>query len=145
MDVLQNIDWWRITSNFTHMAVAYLLALPIAWDRENQARSAGMRTFPLVAVASCGYMLVGLSVLEGADAQARLMYGLITGIGFIGGGAIIKDKAGVSGTATAASLWNTGAIGMSVAWGRFEIALLLSAVNFFTLLLVPKLKEAAMD
>jgi putative Mg2+ transporter-C (MgtC) family protein len=127
------------------MAVAYLLALPIAWDRENQARSAGMRTFPLVAVASCGYMLVGLSVLEGADAQARLMYGLITGIGFIGGGAIIKDKAGVSGTATAASLWNTGAIGMSVAWGRFEIALLLSAVNFLTLLLVPKLKEAAMD
>ncbi len=139
------INWWMISSHFAHIALAYVLALPIAWDREKEARSAGLRTFPLVAVASCGYMLTGLSVLEGSGAQARLMYGLITGIGFIGGGAIIKDKGGVSGTATAASLWNTGAIGMSVAWDRFEIALLLSGLNFLTLLIFPSIKKVAMD
>lgn len=142
---LDDINWWTIVSHFIHMGIAYVLALPIAWDREKRARSAGLRTFPLVAVASCGYMLTGLSVLEGADAQARLMYGLITGMGFIGGGAILKEKGSVSGTATAASSWNTGALGMSIAWGRFEIALLLSGLNFLTLLLVPKIKEAAMD
>lgn len=78
-------------------------------------------------------MLQGITVLESTGAEARVMYGIITGIGFIGGGAILKEKGNVSGTATAASIWNTGAIGTSVAWGVYEIALLLSALNFITL------------
>lgn len=61
------------------------------------------------------------------------MYGIITGMGFIGGGAIFKSEDGVKGTATAASLWNTGAIGISVAYGRYEIAVILSVVSFLIL------------
>jgi putative Mg2+ transporter-C (MgtC) family protein len=57
----------------------------------------------------------------------------MTGIGFIGGGSILKQGGSVSGTATAASIWNTGAIGAAVAWGRYEIAIALSAVNFVLL------------
>jgi putative Mg2+ transporter-C (MgtC) family protein len=57
----------------------------------------------------------------------------ITGIGFIGGGAILKDRGNVQGIATAASIWNTGAIGAAVAYGRYEIALVLSVINFATL------------
>ncbi len=72
------------------------------------------------------------------------MEGIITGIGFIGGGAILKNvvKGGgfVSGTATAASLWSTGAIGISVATGRLEIALLLSVMTFFTLRIMTSAK-----
>lgn len=127
------IDWHRVLYNLTKLAIAFALALPMAWDREKRARSAGLRTFPLVAVASCGFMLQGMSVLGSTDAEARVMYGIITGIGFIGGGAILRDKGSVMGTATAASIWNTGAIGTSVAWGRYEIALLLSSLNFLTL------------
>ncbi|MEG6551649.1 MgtC/SapB family protein, partial [Desulfocurvibacter africanus] len=81
------------------LAMSYLLAFPIAWERERDARSAGLRTFPLVAVASCGYMLTGISALAGADAQSRVFYGIITGIGFIGGGAILKHSGSVRGTA----------------------------------------------
>lgn len=127
------VDWHRVAFHLSHLAAAYVLALPIAWDRERNVRSAGLRTFPLVAVAACGFMLQGMAVLETTDAEARVMYGIITGIGFIGGGAILKDRGSVSGTATAASIWNTGAIGTAVAWDRFEIALLLSALNFATL------------
>ena len=126
------INLQGILQNITYMAMAYILALPIAWDREKSVRSAGLRTFPLVAVASCGFMLIGISVLDSTDAEARVMYGIMTGIGFIGGGAILKGQDQVMGTATAASIWNTGAIGTAVAWGRFEIALVLSLVNFFT-------------
>lgn len=110
-----------------------MLALPVAWNREQRARGAGLRTFPLVSIAACGYMLVGMQVYSGSDAEARVMYGIITGMGFIGGGAILKDGASVSGTATAASLWNTGVIGISVAYSRYEIALVLSLINFLIL------------
>jgi putative Mg2+ transporter-C (MgtC) family protein len=136
------IDVTLVGGHALHLALAYLLALPIAWNRERQTRSAGLRTFPLVAVASCGYMLFGVQLFpDSPDAQARLIQGLITGIGFIGGGAILKNKASVEGTATAASLWNTGAIGAAVAFRRYEIALLLSLINYATFRLLTPLKE----
>ena len=136
-----DLDLTLISQHAVLLAVAYLLALPMAWNREQAARSAGLRTFPLVAVASCGYMLVGIEVLENTDARGRVFAGLITGIGFIGGGAILKIGSSVKGTATAASLWNTGAIGIAVAWGRLEVGLLMTAINFFTLKVVARLKD----
>jgi putative Mg2+ transporter-C (MgtC) family protein len=136
-----DVDWQMVASHLVNIAIAYVLALPIAWNREADARSAGLRTFPIVAVAACGFMLTGVYVLDTTDAEARVMYGLMTGIGFIGGGAILKEKSKVLGTATAASIWNTGAIGMSVAYRRYEIALVLSLVNFITLLMFGRIKE----
>ena len=128
-----DFDFQRMGAHLAQLAIAYALALPIGWDREQTARSAGLRTFPLVAMASCGFMLTGIDVMEGDEAYARVMYGVITGIGFIGGGAILKTGANVAGTATAASLWNTGAIGLAVAWQYYEIAIALSVMNFLTL------------
>ena len=120
----------------------HVLALPLAWDREKEARSAGLRTFPLVAVASCGYMLVATSILgANSESMSRIIAGLVTGIGFIGGGAILKDRGSVHGTATAASIWNTGAIGAAVAFRRYEIAIVLSLINFATLRLLTPLKQ----
>ena len=133
----------EVLNNLAHLGIAFLLALPVAWDREKSSRGAGLRTFPLVAVAACGYMLTGLSVLESGDAQARILAGLITGIGFIGGGAILKSKGTVSGTATAASIWNTGLIGVSVAYDLFEIAILMSLINFVTLRYAHRIKSVA--
>jgi putative Mg2+ transporter-C (MgtC) family protein len=86
-------------------------------------------------------MLTGIHVLDSTDAYSRVMYGILTGIGFIGGGAILKDRGTVAGTATAASIWNTGAIGVAVAWGTFEIAMVLTLLNFLTLRFMPKLKK----
>ncbi|MFW5775234.1 MAG: MgtC/SapB family protein [Chitinivibrionales bacterium] len=147
MNDLPFFDWQEIGSNLYHMVVAYALAFPIGWERETRARSAGIRTFPLVSVAACGYLLTGISVLESSEAYARVIYGLMTGIGFIGGGAIIKSGGSVTGTATAASIWSTGAIGMAVAFDRWEIAILLSTLNYVTLRFVRiiKIKIGAHD
>lgn len=128
-----DIQWTVIWMNLLHLGIAYALALPVALDREQASRGAGLRTFPLVAVAACGYMLVGTSVLSTTDAESRVIQGLITGIGFIGGGAILKSDGYVKGTATAASIWITGLIGMAVAVNRYEVALLMSLISFLTL------------
>lgn len=135
-----DLDWQTVVNHLVHLGSAYLLALPVALDRDRASRGVGLRTFPLVAIAACGYTLVGISVLDSSDAEARVLQGLITGIGFIGGGAIIKSKGNISGTATAASIWNTGLIGIAVAFGRYEIAMLLSVINFVTLRFVKQFK-----
>ena len=138
-----NLDWQQIVSNSIQLGIAFVLALPLGFDREANARSAGLRTFPLVAIGACGFMLTALSVLDDADARARVMYGIITGIGFIGGGSILKSDNKVVGTATAAGIWNTGAIGIAAAWGRYEIAIVICLVTFVTLSLGGWLKGSA--
>lgn len=141
MNLIPELDWNVILIHLRDLALAYVLALPIAWDQERRARSAGLRTFPLVAVSACAYMLVGIQVLDSTDAEARVAQGLITGMGFIGGGAILKHDGIVSGTATAAALWATGAIGMAVAFGRVEIALVVMLVTFLTFRLLSRIKD----
>jgi putative Mg2+ transporter-C (MgtC) family protein len=134
---------FNLIPHLTALAIAYVLALPIAWDREQGERSAGLRTFPLVAIASCGFLQAAETMLQGnPEATARVIEGIITGMGFIGGGAILVLKASVRGTATAASLWATGAIGTAVGLGVYDIAIVLSLVTFLTLRAMTPLKRA---
>ncbi|WP_018624955.1 MgtC/SapB family protein [Kangiella aquimarina] len=128
-----DINWSLVGMHSITLAAAYVLALPIALNREAKARGAGLRTFPLVSIAACGFVLIGIDIFDGSDAEARVVSGIITGIGFIGGGAILKNDNKVSGTATAASIWATGAIGIAAAYSRYEVALLISVITFFTL------------
>lgn len=131
-------------SHLISLAVAYCLALPIGWNREREERSAGVRTFPLVAMAACGFVMIAIEVLGlTSDGQARILEGLMTGIGFIGGGAILKHGDRATGTATAASLWATGAIGAAVGYGQLDIAVILSLVTFLTLTLLAPLRKVA--
>ncbi|RUO40447.1 magnesium transporter MgtC [Aliidiomarina taiwanensis] len=127
---MPELDISLIIFSLYQIGIAFVLALPIAFNRELHDSGAGLRTFPLVSIATCAFMLVGMDVYQGSDAEARVMYGLITGMGFIGGGAIFKQSGSVNGTATAAGIWNTGAIGVSVAYSRYEIAIVLSLVGF---------------
>ena len=142
-------DWQLFGTMAVKVTAAYLLALPIGWEREQAQHSVGLRTFPLVAMASCGYVLLADTFIGGqytgvdAAARSRIIQGLTTGIGFIGGGAIMRSRGNVRGTATAASIWNTGVIGAAVAESRFEIAVILSLLNLITLRLLVPLKERA--
>ena len=114
---------------------------PIAWNRERGSRSAGLRTFPIVALASCGFVLLAIEVLgERSIGQARILEGVITGIGFIGGGAILKAGTTTHGTATAASILNTGVVGAAVGFGYYDIGLVLALANFLVIFGLGKLK-----
>lgn len=137
------IDWYGAWHDISRLALAYLLVLPVGWYREKEAHSVGVRTFPLVAMASCGYVMLAMPAYHNTiDAQSRVIQGLVAGIGFIGGGAILKAEGNVHGTATAASIWTTGVVGAAVAEDRFFMAATLAAINLFALrvLLPIKLK-----
>ena len=140
---------WNSEQALAHLvalAVAYVLALPIGWNREREERSAGLRTFPLVAMAACGFVMIAIEVLgAGSEQHSRIMEGLMTGIGFIGGGAILKQGDRAKGTATAASLWATGAIGAAVGYGQLDIAVILSLVTVLTLVLMAPLRKVVQD
>jgi putative Mg2+ transporter-C (MgtC) family protein len=138
----QNLIWSDVLSHVFDLSVAFLLAMPIGWHTEKEARSAGIRTFPLVAVASCGLVLVAIRVLgEQSQSQARILEGIIAGVGFIGGGAILKTDVNVQGTAAAASIWNTGVVGAAVGFAFYDIAFVLALINFMTLRLLLPLKQ----
>lgn len=130
-------DWPLFWTNLMKVSAAYALALPVGWDRESEAHSAGLRTFPIVAMASCGHLLL----MPDLTNQSRVLQGVVTGIGFVGGGAILKAGNTVRGTATAASIWNTGVIGAAIAIERYEVALILSLLNLFTLKALLPLKH----
>jgi putative Mg2+ transporter-C (MgtC) family protein len=133
------VDWEHGTaSEVMRLILAYLLALPVGWYREKEAHSVGVRTFPLVSMASCGYLLL---VANGSADQSRVIQGLVAGIGFIGGGAILKAEGNVHGTATAASIWNTGVVGAAVAQQRYWLAATLAFLNLFALRVLLPLKQ----
>jgi len=136
-------DHFNIIPHIIALAIAYILALPIGWNREAEERSAGLRTFPLVAIASCGLVQAAETLTaDNPEAMARIIEGLITGMGFIGGGAILRLKDSVQGTATAASLWVTGAIGISVGLGVYDVALILAVITVATLRMLAPFKQA---
>jgi putative Mg2+ transporter-C (MgtC) family protein len=136
------IDWQRDFEDVTKILIAYLLVLPVGWYREREAHSVGVRTFPVVAMASCGYVLLGSqSAHMGLEAQSRIIQGLVAGIGFIGGGAILKSDSRVHGVATAASIWNTGVVGTAVALDRYLLAAVLAALNLFALRVLLQVKN----
>jgi putative Mg2+ transporter-C (MgtC) family protein len=131
-----------ILPHMAALAAAYILALPVGWNREKEERSAGLRTFPLVAVAACGFVQAAESLTVGEpEAMARIIEGIITGMGFIGGGAILRLKDSVKGTATAASLWATGAMGTAVGLGSYDVAVVLSLITLLTLWVLSPLKS----
>ncbi|HVL78947.1 MAG TPA: MgtC/SapB family protein [Sphingomicrobium sp.] len=133
---------FNVLPHLAALGTAYALAFPIGWNRELHERSAGLRTFPLVAVASCGFIQASEALVAGnPEAMARIVEGVITGMGFIGGGAILRMKDSVRGTATAASLWATGAIGVSVGLGSYDVAVMLTVAMVVTLWLLSPLKR----
>ncbi len=129
------------------LVVSYVLALPVGWERkEGSEAELGLRVFPLVSVGACVYAFLGQHLFVGEESveQADVLQGLMTGIGFVGAGAIIKTEDEVRGLATAAAIWTTGAIGASVAYGAYALAIGISLLDVFTLAIMRKLGKRVM-
>jgi putative Mg2+ transporter-C (MgtC) family protein len=116
------------------LAAAFVFALPAGLIGEKETHSAGLRTFPLVAMASCGYLLLAQPAGHASpDVQSRIVQGLLAGIGFIGGGAIFKGDSHVHGVATAAGIFSTGVVGAAIAEDHWFMATVLAGMTFVAL------------
>jgi putative Mg2+ transporter-C (MgtC) family protein len=119
------------------LLAAFGLAIPIGWERERSDRSMGLRTFPLIAVASCAFVVIAQQMSPGHEGEwNRTLEGVATGVGFLGAAAVVKHGIHVLGTATAAGVWLTAALGAAAGFRLWGIAVALSVIGFATLRLV---------
>lgn len=118
---------------------AMAVGLVIGTEREYTNRPAGMRTHILVALGSCAVMILGelifarYSALGAAPDPARLGAQVITGVGFLGAGTILREGSNVKGLTTAASLWAVACLGLAAGGGYYAVALLGMVFIFVTL------------
>ncbi len=111
--------------------VAMLLSGIIGFERERKNKPAGIRTHVIVGLGATLYTLT--AYFSKPDEIARIIANLITGIGFIGAGTIMKTRDGVIGLTTAATLWITVAIGILVGVGAYFPAVLATLASYFVL------------
>lgn len=118
------------------LILAAILGALIGVEREKKKRAAGFRTHILVSVASCLIMLIAIDGFKnfGADWDAsKFAGGVVSGIGFLGGGTILQKKDSVSGLTTAATLWAGAAIGLATGIGYYEGAIIATIICLVTL------------
>ncbi|MBU1131615.1 MgtC/SapB family protein [Patescibacteria group bacterium] len=117
----------------------------IGWEREKGHKPAGLRTHMLVGMGSCLFTMVSFLALTGLQNfyldPTRIAAGIVTGIGFLGAGAILQSKGEVHGLTTAASIWMVAAIGMAVGYGLFILAAGAAILSLLVLYLLEKLEE----
>lgn len=114
------------------LALAAVCSGLIGYERESARKAAGLRTFTLVGVGAAVFSVVSIIGFEGPD-QSRIAAQIVTGVGFLGAGAIFRDGAFVSGLTTAAGLWVVASIGMAAGSGSYELAVIGTAVTLATL------------
>lgn len=129
--------WTELPRMLLNLGVAFALGIPIGLERGGPKYRPELRTYPLLAMGACAYIDIGQFVFHNnTEAQARVFQGLISGIGFIGAGAIIKRRAELHGLATAVSLWVTVSIGIAAAYQLFVLAIILSGATLAALRLL---------
>lgn len=132
-------SFWEIeqtTRVVWRMAMALALGAAIGWDRERRDAEAGLRTHMLVALGAALFVLVPLEAGMDDEQLSRVVQGLVSGIGFLGAGAVLKDneEGRIHGLTTAATIWATAAVGIAAGLGHTGTAAI--ATVFMLLVLV---------
>ncbi len=120
------------------LAAATLLGSVIGYERERTGKPAGVRTHGMVALGAALFTIVSLHGFGPGSDATRVAAQVVTGIGFIGAGAILHERGGVHGLTTAASLWVTAAVGVAVGVGMVWMSLATAALVFLLLRFGPK-------
>ncbi|WP_235044010.1 MgtC/SapB family protein [Halanaerobium saccharolyticum] len=138
------LDW----NGIMKLIIAAILASLIGYDREKQNKAAGIRTNVIVAVISCVIMILSVKVaqssglIDGVEGDpARLAAQVVSGIGFLGAGTIIKQEDKIEGLTTAASLWGVAGLGLAVGYGLYDISIAAALIIFISLRIAPSVKK----
>lgn len=148
-----NVVWEELAAGFPdaetmvritiRLIVAMIFGAVIGIQRERAGKPAGLRTHMLVSSGAAVFLIACGEFGMDPDSISRVIQGLVTGIGFLGAGAILKlyDRRAVEGLTTAAGIWMTAALGVAVGLGRFGLALMATLLAWMTLSLVRQLEH----
>ena len=146
--LLMSIAETRITlgSTMVRLLLGLVLGLCIGAERQFKRRDAGLRTFTLICLGSACAVVISIWIpqiypdLLNGD-PGRIAAQVLTGVGFLGAGAIVKSKGGVQGLTTAACIWQTSIIGMTAGAGLYLGAIVLTAMTLFVLVTVDRIER----
>lgn len=136
---IQHCSWDEITK----LLVACFLGGVLGLERELTKHPAGLRTHILISLCSAAVMLMAFYLLRTLEGTVKLdpgraIQGIITGMGFIGAGAIMKEGYSIHGITTAASLWVASAVGMLAGSGAYGLAIFTTLLATFTMAFAPR-------
>jgi len=141
MSMYPGDDWLEI---LIRMAAAIACGAVVGFEREFQAKPAGLRTHMMVALGSASFTLLTLHIYQAALEAAgsgrvgsdplRVVSGVIGGIGFLGAGSIVQGRGSVQGLTTAATIWVVGSVGIACGTGYYIVALFTVAFSLLILL-----------
>ncbi|MBP5365364.1 MAG: MgtC/SapB family protein [Bacteroidales bacterium] len=144
-NLLSDVEIDLQTSIF-RLIMSLMIGIIIGAERQIRRRDAGLRTFTLICVGSTGAMLISIWIpqtypnfLNGDP--GRIAAQVLTGIGFLGAGAIMRGKGSVQGLTTAACIWQTSVIGLAVGAGLYSCALVATALTIFLLVTVERFER----
>lgn len=144
LNILDNL-WGGITStevtlsnSVFRLMLAMLIGCMVGWERKRKGQVAGLRTFTLISMGACLAMLLSIYVpqeylgLKNGD-PGRIAAQVVTGVGFLGGGAMIQQKGSIRGLTTAAGIWVVATLGMAVGVGMYGAAIVAAVLVMVTL------------
>ena len=136
-------DAREVARSLLRLTVALLCGAIIGYERERVGKAAGLRTHILVATGTAVVLVASVEAGMNGDAVSRVIQGVVTGIGFLGAGTILKreSESSIRGLTTAAGIWMTSAIGVCAALGRFGTALSATALAWCVLSVLNRLEQ----
>src|SRR5512145_571895 len=128
------------TENLIKLGVAILVGGIIGAEREFRDKAAGFRTLILITVGSTLFTIFSMSMDPGFT-RTRIAANIVTGIGFLGAGAIVREHGRIGGLTTAATIWLSAALGMGIGGGEILFVLLATGIVLVVLLVFPRLEQ----
>lgn len=128
-----------LSNSVFRLVVAMLIGCVVGWERKRKGQVAGLRTFTLISMGACLAMLLSIYVpqeymgLKNGD-PGRIAAQVVTGVGFLGGGAMIQQKGSIRGLTTAAGIWVVATLGMAVGVGMYAAAVVATVLVMITLI-----------
>lgn len=129
--------------NFIKLGLAVLVGGLVGAEREFQDKAAGFRTIILITIGSTLFTIFSIS-MDPDNSRTRIAANIVTGIGFLGAGAIVRDGGRIAGLTTAATIWLSAALGMGVGAGELYFVIVATLITILVLLVFPHL-EAQID
>ena len=122
------------------LLLAAVLGGILGFEREMRHKSAGLRTNMLIATGSAVFTLMSYELAADGGDPGRIAAQIVTGIGFLGAGAIMRTDAGIHGLTTAATIWVNAAVGVAVGGGEYHLAFIATGVTLGVLLVLHPLE-----